>query len=258
MIINGSLAPILRATDVDFDPVRGLVVVEEWHGPGANCLLGKANWAINNRVGFRWKRAGISTMTLTYSGGQNGLSDIAQTNYELLGNEIQKSIYESGIALAGLAAWPNLIRDVKLGWNAIESGEPETEQALYDSMAADEKTYYDTLIGFLMRGQTHFAQGQYVLKRSISVSNFYTGSAGGEGNVERLVSTGTLLGWCSDMPPFIAAKINTIPGGSAHTNYAWSWRQLPSRIVTGAQNRCELSTEWWFEEWSTLLYGSVL
>lgn len=183
------------------------------------------------------------------------MPDNAQPSWQLLGNEIQKSVYESGIALTGLMTYPSLTADVKNYMAAIEQGEFTAADDFRDTLPAGELTYFDPLIGFLTRGQTHFAQGQYVLKRTISISNFYTGTIPGEDNVEGLLSTAEILSL--PLPGPIATKIASIPIPGSHTNYLWSWRQLPSHMVQAANNRVEVSTEWWLEEWSTELYAVV-
>lgn len=258
VIINGTLSQVKRPTEVDFDPVRGVVYTEEFHSAGDN-LGGMANLYYNNRVAYRWKRSPImSTITATYSGAQAGMPDAPQINWQLLGNEIQKGIFESALALNGIAAgaaatpaW-NVVADVKQGFAFIENGDSASEADLFASLPAEEQSFYSSLIGFLMRGQTHFAQGQYVLKRSYSVSNFYEQALPGEGNVEKLILMGDIIGL--GMPPVMVNKLNSIPIPASHSGYLWSWRQLPSTMTTQAQNRVEVSTEWWFEEWSTTLY----
>jgi hypothetical protein len=184
------------------------------------------------------------------------LPNAAQPNWQLLGNEVQKSIFESGICLAGLAAFPSLIADINKGFGLVQSGDSAGETTFRNTLNSSEQPYYDALVGFLKRGQTHFAQGQYVLKRSLTISNFFNGTLPGDGNVEALLGMGTVLNL--GMPQVIATKLNSIPIPAAHSGYAWSWRQLPSQMVTTAQNRVEVSTEWWFEEWSTLLYGDPI
>jgi hypothetical protein len=66
---------------------------------------------------------------------------------------------------------------------------------------------------------------------------------------------GEILGF--DTPAPIHTKLASIPIPAAHEGYEWSWRQLPSQMITTAHNRVEVSTEWWWEQWSTDLYQQV-
>jgi hypothetical protein len=259
VIVNGTMSPIAQPIELDYDPVRGLVYIQESISAGKNCG-GLAGFYIANKVQFRMKVGGCkSSITATFSGGQGITPDNPQAHWEVMGNEIQKSIYESALAMTGVELFPSLLKDVRDGWQAIQSGDSVTEQDLRSSLDTGELFYYDILIGFLMRGQTHFATGQYVAKLTTSVSNFY----GGDffiGSSERIWSTSSLLTLGDPFTPsFVASQIisSVIPGDS-HTGYAWGWRQLPPRAATGAQNRYEVSVEWWFEEWSTELYGSLI
>lgn len=251
-IINGTLSPIRQPYEIDFDPVRGLVVNESFEGAGDG-LGGLANTYLNRNVAFRWKRGATrSSIVATYSGGQNGLPDNSQANWQLLANEIQKSIYEHPIALAVEDAFPGTLDIVRRDFDLLSQGEPVGSPAP-NAGAVDN---YNTLISLLRRGTTHFALGQYVLKRTYSVSNYYVGDLPGEGYVECLITTAELLSGLP-IPPVISRSISSIPTPYSHAGYLWSWRQLPTTIVTNAQNRADVSTEWWFEEWSTDLYLAV-
>lgn len=182
------------------------------------------------------------------------MSDLAQPHWEILGNEIQKSIFESGIALSAEASFPGLLQDVREGWAGIQSGDGDDD--IIAGLSGDELTYYNTLIGFLKRGQTHFAAGQYVAKLTTSISNFFNGDVF-LGSAENIWSTESLLS--IGQPSVISQVISSVGNGpTAHAGYAWGWRQLPPRVATGAQNRYEVSVEWWFEEWSTDLYGGLI
>src|ERR1039458_3863420 len=249
----GNFGAISQPTQVDFDPIRGMVTTKEWVGIGPDSLVTLATLLLNNGVAYRLHRGLVSTLVATYSGGQDGTADKAQPSWQLLGNEIQKHVYETGIALSGLGAYPDLLADVDEAYKAYLAKDSDTVQSISIEIptgAAGQA--FEWLMGRLIRGQTNYALGQYVLRRTLSLSNFYTGEIPGEGLAEHLISMGGILDY--DMPPVMSQKISSIPILEAHTGYAWTWRQLPSQMVTGAQNRVEVSTEWWWDEWDTVLY----
>lgn len=247
--ITGTLAPIIKPYEIDFDPVRGLTVNEEYWSAGDN-LGGVANTYISKNVAFRWSRSKTrSSIVGTYSGGQNGLPDNSQASWQLLANEIQKSLYEHPMALAVEQAFPGTLDKVRRDFDLLSQGEAVGSPAPDPGAVAT----YNTLIALLRRGTTHFALGQYVLRRTLSVSNFYTGTVPGEDLVETILSPATVLA-LDGLSPVISAKIASIPVPAAHTGYAWGWRQLPSTIINTANNRSDVNTEWWFEEWSTDVY----
>jgi hypothetical protein len=254
IIINGRLSPIGKPAQVSFDPVRGLIVTQEFHSAGNN-LGGLANTLYSNHVAFDWNVSPVrSTLRATYSGGQNGLPDEALVNWQLLGNELQFDIKESGLALSAHDSFPSFISDVNKGYELIERGDQAGELAFANTLPAGERGPYDVIVRLLSHKQTNFVQGQFVLKRSYSISNYFNGNLGGQGNVECLLSMGQILGF--EMPAPIRTQLASIPIPAAHVGFAWAWRQLPSQMITTANNRIEVSTEWWWGKWSTDLYSA--
>ena len=251
MRITGTIKPILQPGQVDFDPVRGTTVTEEWHSAGDN-LAGIARQYIKDKVAFTWKRSPIkSTIKATYSGGTNGLPDAPQENWQLLANEIQKSIFESPLALDGEIAFPGVLRLVKQAFQLLENGDLEAETDLEaDLPDAEYDTYFNPLLTLMLRGSTHFAVGQPVLRHTFSVSNSYDGFLPDIGVSEVIMNLGQ-IGVGNELINNLAGQIAP---GTTHTGYAWGWRRLPSNAVTAANNRVEISREWWWGEWSTNLY----
>lgn len=253
VIINGTIGAVLKSTELDFDPTRGLVTHLEYESAGPN-LAGWFTNFINQGIACRWVNHGVkSSLQVTISGGYNGTPDLAQTNWQLLANEIQVSIFESGIALFAEASFPGTLAAVRSAFAAAESGDSATADDIRDTVDSGALAAFDKLIGFLLRGTTHYAAGQYALKRTISVSNFYTGTLPGEGFDETIIDTASIL--TLGMPSPIASKISSIVIPASPAGYFWGWRQLPSTVVTGAYNRSEVSTEWWLDRWSTDLYA---
>lgn len=258
---TGTLNLIQQPTEVDFDPVRGFIMHLRYRGIGTTAATLGFNTFLNQRIACKAKLSPvISELEATISGGQYGFGDTPQTNWEVLGNENEKSISESGIALAGEAAFPGTLLLLRQIQNAVDSGEIDTtdpdlqgqvEESLGVTIPDAQWAYLQTLMGFIARGQTHFKQGQYVAKLTTSVSNFYPGTFF-IGSAETLWTTAQIL--ALGQPEAIANVIESVPEGTTHPNYLWSWRQLPPRAVTGAYNRVEVSVEWWHEEWSTQLY----
>ena len=97
-----------------------------------------------------------------------------------------------------------------------------------------------------------FALGQYVLRRTISMpndSNFNFSDAG----ANQIFSTASILGLV--MPPVIESVIGIISAPAFRADYFWGWLRKPSNYTTSGNNRVDVSTEWWLEQWSTILYS---
>lgn len=242
--INGSLAPIKKPTEVDFDPTRGLVVRSDYESAGDN-LGGLANTFLNAGIAFRWKSSGVrSSIEATYSGGTNGLPDEPAQTWQLLANEGQKSIFEGFVA--------SLLDEVTIaGVKSAVSDAQGGDFAAYNGLSGAALT----LASLAIRGTTHFATGQYALKRTVSVSNFYPGTVllGSEAFSETLIPMAAILNL--GIPATITTLLLGIPAPPFQPGYFWSWRQLPSSAVISAYNKTEISTEWWLDQWSTTLYA---
>ncbi len=251
--INGNKGqPAPKQTEIDFDPVRGMVVTEHFEGSGDN-LTALNQYCVRNRIAFRHSYNSVkSSLVRTFSGAQAGFYDAPQINWELVGNEIQKSIFEHPVTLNALVTYPNLVKHVRTGYAMLEQGDFDFEfDFRAEQLDVGEEETYQTLIDLMQRGQTHYSTGQYVLRRSYTVSNFYNGEIP-SGGYQGVVDTGSIIN--STMPPVMVTMLQSIPVPANHDHYRWGWRALPSRMVTTAQNRVEISTEWWFEEWSNILY----
>jgi hypothetical protein len=213
-----------------------------------------ALYYINNRIAFKLKRSPVmSTITVTVSGGQGGLADLAQPNWQLLGNENQVGLTDLAFVSQTEVAFPGTYDDAQRFVDARRSGDAATMTEIQDGQDPAAVTTFDFLVDKLSRGETHIPVGQYVLKRTMSISNFYTGPLDVDGSVESIWSTGEIL--TLPMPPRMAVKINSIPIPSFPAPYVWGWRQLPSTEVTGAQNRIDVSTEWWLAAYDTRIYA---
>lgn len=255
--INGTLAPVSKPNEVDFDPVRGLIVHSPYESAGRG-LGGLANTFLNAGIAFRWVDSPVkSTLDATYSGGSGGLPDNPQQSWQLLANEGQLDILEGSLALSVEASFPGTIQAIKAAASALESGDLDTVNSITGTVNAGALNTFGTLLGLIARGTTHFAKGQYALKRTVSISYFFVGNVSfpflNEVFSETLIPPVAMFNL--GIPSQLSTIIAGIPAPAFQSGYFWSWRQLPSCAVIGAYNRTEVSTEWWLDNWSTSLYG---
>ena len=262
VIINGTLMPVKRPDEMDYDPVRGLILTKEFHSAGDN-LAGVANLYLNAKTAYHWTRSPVvSKIVATISGGQDGLPDIAPANWQLLCNETQKDLLTSPYALSSIVTYPNLVAHVIHGVTLLQNDSnvdppTTTETTYYNGLDAGEKPIYYYFTRKIFSGQKSYAIGQYVLRRTFSISNFYAGLVPGDSLAEMVLPMSTILTF--DMPAPVLAKLASIPiPVGSYTNYYWGWRQLPSQMTTSAQNRVEVSTEWWLDAWDANLYPPVI
>lgn len=256
-IINGSRNAVIRSTQVNFDPVRGLIMETEYESAGDN-LAGVAAILRNQNVSHTWNKNGHhSTLRATFSGGQGGLPDAQQINWQLFANEIQKDIFQSQFALDGLAIYDGLLADVRQSKALIddEGFESAEAAAIRAAVPSGAVSYYDSLLNSLLIGQTSFATIQWVLKFSGCISNFYTGSVPSQAGANKIFTTSDILDFGLPVP--IANMIDTIEAPSSVSGFTWGWRQLGGTATTNAHNRVELSTEWWLDLWNNTFYPNA-
>ncbi len=256
MRATGTLSPFLVSTQVSHDPTRGLIVRPRYRCVGDN-MGGIANVYYAARVGYEWeKSAHKSEFTATISGGQAGLPDDAKDNWQLMANEIHKDLFTSKICSDGIAGDAKFASKVEGAFAAYKENDFDGANEIRDSVDSSVLSEFDTMIFLLGKHVDSFYVGQYVLRHSINISNFYTASLPGDGSVEHVWAPGDLLSAFA-IPAYLSQKISSIPEPDFQARTLWGWRQLPSTASTAAQNRVDVSTEWWLDLWSTDLYAQA-
>jgi hypothetical protein len=257
--INGTLLPVAKAPDIAWDPARGQIISQRWESAGDG-LAGIASGYAAARIQYNWtKSPHRSVLVANASSSQLGFPEVSCDTWQILANETQKDVREFPGFQAMEASYPGtigyVVRDVDLYNAGSAPGTPAP-----DGGAAPQSGY---LFELLMRGATHFALGQYVLRHTTNVSNLY-GANIADVNVEQCYTTAQLLAevqnsslWFFPMPGRLAYKLQNIPTPTAQTHYQWGWRKLPSPETTTANNRVEITTEYWLEQWHIYLYPPV-
>jgi hypothetical protein len=257
--INGTLAAVPKAPDISWDPQRGQIISQRWESAGDG-LSGIASGYAAARIQYNWtKSPHKSVLVANASSSQLGFPEVICDTWQILANEIQKDIKEFPGFQAMEAAYPNtigyVVRDVALYNQGLAPGTPAP------NVAAMPQSGY--LAELLVRGATHFALGQYVLRHTTNVGNQYSANIA-DANIERCYTTAQLLGevqnsslWTFPLPGRLAYKLQNITAPPAQTHYQWGWRKLPSPETTTSNNRVEITTEYWLELWHTFLYPPV-
>jgi hypothetical protein len=261
--INGTLEPVRQPAEVKFDPTSGTTVRQPWESAGDN-LNSMAQSLFGSRIAYEFTRSPTkSRLVAEASGGIAGYPDVVVDTWQVLANEIQKDVRESQLGLAienydaahaGAGTTIGYVkRDVDLFNQGKGPGSPAPDAGIITQAAQ--------LFRLLIKGTTHFATGQYVLKHTTSVSNQFGGNIS-DFNIECIYSTAQLITeisnpnlWIFPCPGRLQTKILNIVAPPAHSEYLWGWRKLPSTETTAAGYRIEISTEYWLEQWSTVLYN---
>lgn len=257
--VNGTLLPVPQAPEVSFDPQRGQVISQRWQSAGDGLAAVAVGYA-SARIQYNWtKSRHRSVLVANASSSQLGLPEVICDTWQILANEIQKDIKEFPAFQTMEASYPGtigyVVRDVELYNQGSDPGTP--------APAAGAMPYSGYLFDLLIHGATHFALGQYVLRHSTNASNLYSANIA-DINIERCYTTSQLLAevqngalWSFPMPGRMAFKLQNIAAPAAQANYQWGWRKLPSPETSTSNNRIEITTEYWLEQWHALLYPPV-
>ncbi len=255
-IIKGTLKPILIGKRQSYDPSRGLQITQDYESAGDN-LNGLATQCVADGAPFDHSpNTRRSRISFTSSSG-GGVADQTSDTWQVQANEIQKDLKEHAAVLAMPTSGAGSLAETLQFVENFNAGSPP---------AAGYFTGTDTqslLFQLLIHGVTSYPLGQYVLRHTTNVSSAY-GENVADQNVEFVYSTASLVSeitnasyWTKPCPGRLVAKIQAIEVQASGVGIFWGWRKLPSTETTAANNRIDISTEYWLAGWSTLIYGTV-
>lgn len=246
---------ILKSRRPSFDPARGIFVTEVWQGTEAaiNGLIASLRpyqtWEIND------SNAPIFEVTIRSPEMPESDQDDALITWEMIGNDLQKDIYEHPNALACDEG------DIRKIRNAMNSSNSETSPAFTGgttgSLAQIEARRLAAISLYLLvlKGTTAYLTSQYVLRKTEVVS---TGRqiALGYQNVNRIWSSASINNAEGTPSPIdlSIAQIEAIKPQDQN-GYAWGWLKKNPTLQQISGGKWQLTKEWWLEQWSVFIYG---
>lgn len=271
----GISAPVAQPAEVTYSPVNGLSFNQPYEGTDIVQANAIANSYIAARLPFAYTSDGrthkIVPVIQGVSADGTG-AEVPHDRWEILANENHKDIYESPLALSLEASVPGILGQIRkdlANYNAGKNGtavtQPPSAHPIFTTsagLAVDPTIYAKALqlCRLLARGITMFATSQYVLKHTQTISHQYAHNVV-DLNIERTYTTGQLLIECATyafpLPGRMIAKIQDIAAPDRQDEYQWGWRKLPSPEVTLPGNKIEIVTEYYLDQWSTVLYPLV-
>jgi hypothetical protein len=256
IIIKGKNGERIRKKyHVSYDPARGTVVTESFESAGGaetwGSLLSLFHEYQNRFIACEMDCGqDISRITARINGSVGGtITAAACDTWQLLGNEIQKDIRELPASLA-------LITDTPDTWAQIKKDLIKAEAGGTISTLTSASNW---LFKLLIKGTTHFAVGQHVLRHTANIPDDWATPIFDNG-VNCIYTTAGLLGeisngWVRNCPIRIRSKISALTAPTNVAGYLWGWRKLPSTETTAGDNRIDVSQEYWLEQWSTDIYS---
>lgn len=255
--INGTLAPVERSFDSDFDPTRGYIFRYEYHGASFPAMEALSNSFIALGMNCKLRLEGGITMLYV----EDPTEQITIDTWEMPGTELSHfvgelpSIITSGMTEAQYQIWATGIQNRTLG------SELFTGDGKLVSFAGGVVQF---VYNAAYRGATDFEHCQYALRHTTNVPSRWNASLA-DTNVDRLYTTAELLTetqslglWAYPLPAWLAYRINNIPMFyAAPTGYQWGWRKKSSTVSNAAHNRVNLTQEWIYDCWSIYYYAPL-
>ncbi len=228
---------------LNYDPVRGESLIQPFEGTLEACLAKAIDlrnirpdlaFVLEPADGPAW-RIVVRSPDFTDGDAQ------ATVQWELLGNEIHKDLYEHPRSLQIGEANLRTIR------NAIADPQPDTAPTL----AGDALTLYT----LLLKGTNAFLTSQYVLRRTQIVSSRYQVRVAFN-QIDYVWTTAQIVN-VEAPPAALLFSIIEIPIPASQAGYQWGWLKKSPTVQQASGNRFQITQEWWLEQWSTYVYGTA-
>lgn len=196
-------------------------------------------------------------LTVTFDYRNDGVSVEKPVNtWELLGNDVQKSIYEHPTTLAlGI----DTITAVKVAIQSVSAASPGEEQAAKAAAIANIRKVAgangdvaEELFTLIYKETTHFSVSEFVLRHTQTVSNSYLSQFSLD-SIEYLYTTEQLIAE-SSIPSSVVFDLSSIAEPAEKPGYLWTWLKRSPQIQFVAGAKIQVTQEYWLDQWSTYLY----
>lgn len=186
--------------------------------------------------------------------------EVPINTWELLGNDVQKDLYEHPTTLAlGI----NTISAVKVAVQSVSSSSPGQEQAAKTTAVANLRAVAgpnadvaEELFNLIIKGTTHFYVSEFVLRHTQTVSNTYQ-TQFALNDIEYIYTTDQLQLEAA-IPTNIVFDIASIAEPAAKDGYLWGWLKRSPQISIVAGAKVQVTQEYWLDQWSTYAYFTKL
>ncbi len=251
--INGTLLPVRTKLSRRYDPIKGVVVTQEFESAGDN-LGGLATQA--QIAGMEYSldsNLRKSRLVMTTTGAAAGFPEQSTSTWQLFTNDYSKDIRESP---AAIALGPVVMSQIEAAIQMITKSRTEgvDEDPLLDGLA---QTYADftavdglfppdtdqkILLDLMLHGVTSYEITFYSARATITLPFLFAGDVPG-------VSPDSLM----------ADLIADIPVGGPNdgTLFDWGWRRIGTGRTFSGNNRTEISLEWRLGSWPPILFPDI-
>lgn len=255
-IVKGRSGPIAQPLRITYDPKNGRKVHTPFMASSVDSLLNHAEELEEKKIGYTIESDGVKAwMSIDNAPTDESKEETPIDTWEMPGNEIHKALFEHPRCLAIEAASPGILGVIQNKYNLYQNGEGADD--VFSAGEPEVNTEARLIYGLMIRGTTHFAVSQYVLRHVQTISQQFSQNIVDE-DVGKIYTTAKLITECEefDIPlyPRLKAKIQAIEEPDAEDGYLWGWRKLPATEALASDNKIAITNEYWLEQWSTFLY----
>lgn len=255
IVYRGTQVAQEQSYEYEYDPSTGGRRTYQFDTFSEAEAVALANTNIINRVPTKYRLVHGSATVVISDSNFPGID-----TWQILANEVQKSRYDAPRLLRILNYGDGtdfygdqiqLIKDAidnKVKWSEFVS-------TLDPSIAGSDLTYLKNVYNLILRGSDTYPYSQYVLRHTTNVGNGYASNIA-DVNVDCVYTVGQLLSevqnsglWIFPLPGELQYFIQNIPAPAAQTGYLWGWLKRSATRTTAANNRIDLATEYWLEQW---------
>jgi hypothetical protein len=168
-------------------------------------------------------------------------TDQSTLKYELLGNDIERSIWNHPSAIA-----------------LSDEDKTNIKAAILDPQGSAIEAIGDALsvYNLLRNGTDSYTVSQFVFRVTQTVSSRFTTRVGFS-NLNRIYSTTSMVSETGP-PSTLIFSVSSIPSSTAPSGYAYGWLKRTPTVSQTAGNKFEITIEYWLETWSTFIYGAAV
>lgn len=257
--VTGAIGKQRVSVTTKYDPANGKTVTTEWYEPGRT-LDGYAKSLEATGASYTLTQTDLkSTLVETASDSiATGGTDDTTDRWEVLANQVQKDVKEHPrwVATSDAERRAKLLKDVN---RVLEKGQASTHD--WEDPDAPTDAKLRAFFNLLITGASHYATAEWVVRHTTNVWNGFPDNIADDG-VLTVYTTASLISelsnsslWTFPMPTRLQNKISGIAAPSPlAAGLTWGWLKMPSSESTGANNRIDISTEYWLSAWADILY----
>lgn len=264
IVYRGTLVPQEQSYEYDYDPSTGGKQTYEFDSFSEANAVALANANIAARIPTKYRLVHGAATVIVSDSNFTGID-----TWQILANETSKSRWDAPAMLRilkygnGTDFYGDQIQILK---DAVDNKTKWSElvNSIDASITGSDLVYLSNVYNLILRGSEAYPYSQYVLRHTTNVGNGYSSNIA-DSNVDCVYTVAQLLSevqnagfWIFPLPGELQYFIQHIPSPSFQSGYLWGWLKRSATRCTSANNRIDLTTEYWLEQWEQTQLGTAV